>query len=336
MSQKIFRQRFSFIASIIFVVIFTLTFSLVSVFRPVDHKNSQQVEFEILPGQSLNQIATNLENHKLVRSALALELYLYSHNYHRRIQAGFFYLSPSQSTIEIGKSLTKAVTKQVRVVIPEGLRRQEIANLILDALEKAQINHNFNPEEFITKTATLEGKLFPDTYNLSAETSTEGMITKLTQQFSKVYTKLDLPVERQDQIITLASLIEREAGGDQEKPEIAGVITNRLDYQWPLQVDATVQFALANVSCRLRICDWWPQPLTKIDLNFNSEYNTYLQPGLPPSPICNPGEKSLEAAAFPQKTPNWFYLHDNDGQIHFAKTVEEHNKNVCLYLKKDC
>ena len=118
--------------------------------------------------------------------------------------------------------------------------------------------------------------------------------------------------------------------------EIAGVIENRLAAKWPLQIDATVQYALSTARCKKLDCDWWPKTLTKVDLQIKSPYNTYLNQGLPIKPISNPGEAAIKAAVAPAKTTAWFYLHDLKGQIHFAKTIEEHNKNICVYLQKDC
>ena len=119
-------------------------------------------------------------------------------------------------------------------------------------------------------------------------------------------------------------------------PEVAGVIENRLQASWPLQIDATVQYALSTARCKKTDCDWWPKSLSKTDLQYKSLYNTYLNQGLPPKPISNPGKDALAAAANPKTTSAWFYLHDSDGQIHFANTIEQHNQNVCTYLHKDC
>jgi UPF0755 protein len=328
------RPRRFIVPLLALIIIGLLPFT--SLFLPVDSKNSQKIEFQILPGQKIAEISTNLKKAHLIRSGFTLQVYLYTHNLNKKIQAGYFYLSPSQSTAEIGDSLTKAVSKRIRVTLPEGLRRQEIANLILDTLEGTKTPHHFNPDQFIEKTANLEGQLFPDTYDLSPEIDTDEMIKKLTDRYSNITSTLNLSPEDLHRVTILASLIEREAGSDTEKAEIAGILKNRLDNQWPLQIDATIQFALSNTRCRLRLCDWWPKTLTKNDLQIKSAYNTYLNPGLPPGAIGNPGQASLEAAVKPKDTKNWFYLHDLSGKIHTAITVEEHNRNVCQYLKKDC
>jgi UPF0755 protein len=318
------------------ILILTLFLPSLSLFLPTNNQNLEKIEFEVLPGQKIPEIAKNLKEKKLIRSELALQAYLYLNGLNKKVQAGYFYLSPSQSTGEIAESLTKAVAKRIRVTLPEGLRRQEIANLILDTLEETNTPHKFDPDIFINKTTDLEGQLFPDTYDLSPNITTDDLIKKLNDRYLEITNTLNLKPEELKQVTILASLIEREAGADSEKAEIAGILTNRLNNQWPLQVDATIQFARSNSRCYLRLCDWWPSPLTKTDLQINSPFNTYLHSGLPPSPIGNPGKASLEAAANPNKTKNWFYLHDLSGKIHYASTVEEHNQNICRYLKKDC
>jgi UPF0755 protein len=119
-------------------------------------------------------------------------------------------------------------------------------------------------------------------------------------------------------------------------PLVAGVIVKRLENDWPLQIDATVQYALASKNCKKIDCAWWSNNLTSENIKFPSPFNTYLNKGLPPTPISNPGKDALAAAANPQASSAWFYLHDLDGKIHFADSIEGHNKNICLYLKKDC
>ncbi len=304
--------------------------------QPADVKNKQRFEFEISPGEGLDQISARLYKSGLIRSKEAFKIYLLSSGISKKIQAGFFYLSPSQSVSNIANSLTKAQSRQIWVTILEGLRREEIANLILDTLEKEDFPHQFNPEQFIKLTTNLEGHLYPDTYAFPQEVDTQFVISKLTNRFNQIIKKLNISPQKLNQTIILASLLEREAAHDSERAEIAGILTNRLNNDWPLQIDATVQFSLASSNCRLRICNWWPKSLTKDDLALDSAYNTYKYPGLPKGPISNPGKASLEAAANPKQTNNWFYLHDSKGQIHYAKTAQEHNKNICTYLNKNC
>lgn len=316
------------------LIIFVMALGLYS--RPVNPENKGRVEFVITSGQSVDQIATALSKAGLIRSRTIFKLTIFRLNLAKKIQAGYFSLSPSQSTTQISESLTKASVRQVWVTIPEGLRREEVANLVLDKLSAAKFPHSFNPEEFIRLTVKLEGHLFPDTYALAPNVTTKEVIDKLTTQFDTVTSSLGILPEELNRIVTLASLIEREAGSDSERPEIAGIILKRIESKWPLQIDATVQYAVSSARCRIRICDWWPKSLTKADIGFASPYNTYKNVGLPPAPIGNPGKTSLSAAAKPNQTKNWFYLHDEKGLVHYSPTIEEHNRNICTYLKKDC
>lgn len=326
--------RYLVALSLITVIVFTMAFSLYG--KPINLSDTSRKEFIIAPGQTLDQIATNLSKAGLIRSRTVFKIIIFRYNLSKKIQAGYFSLSQSQSTADIAQNLTKASTRQVWVTIPEGLRREEIANLILDKLAVSKMPHHFDPEEFIRNTVKLEGHLFPDTYALAPNVTTREVIDKLTSQFTQVANSLNITSGELNRVVTLASLVEREAGSDSERPEIAGIITKRVENKWPLQVDATVQYAVSSTRCRIRICDWWPKSLTKTDLAFNSPYNTYKNPGLPPAPIDNPGKASLAAAVKPNQTKNWFYLHDANGQVHYATTIEEHNKNICTYLKKDC
>lgn len=304
--------------------------------QPINLGDKSRLEFVISPGQSVDQISANLSQAKLIRSRTAFKLIVFRYNLGPKLQAGYFYLSPAQGTKEIAFALTKAATKQIWITLPEGLRRQEIANLILDRLQAEKVKHNFDPEAFIRLTANLEGRLYPDTYAFNPDVTTEQVLDRLSSQFDAVIKRLFIEEKDLDRILILASIVEKEAGNDEERPEIAGILTNRLNDGWPLQADATVQFAVGSARCRLRICDWWPKELSKADLAIGSPYNTYTNPGLPPGPITSPGEASLKAALQPNTTSNWFYLHDAEGQVHYAVTAEEHNQNVCTFLKKDC
>lgn len=324
-----------------YIVSLVLTFGIIAVMvvslfgQPVSN-DTTKVEFLVTPGQNIDQIANALSQAKLIRSRVVFKLTVFRLNIAKKIQAGYFFLSPSQTAAEIAQSLTKASTKQAWVTIPEGLRREEIANLVIDKLVDTKTKHRFDPDDFIRQTAKLEGRLFPDTYALGENITTGEVIEKMTNRFDKITADIGISPEKLNEVVVLASLIEREAGEDGERPTVAGIMVKRIANNWPLQVDAAVQYALSSSRCRIRICDWWPKSLTPADLKINSPYNTYTNPGLPPGPIGNPGRTSLEAAAKPKESKFWFYLHDPDGNIHYAETIEDHNQNICIYLKKDC
>jgi len=139
-----------------------------------------------------------------------------------------------------------------------------------------------------------------------------------------------------NQIITMASIVERESRINTERPVVSGILWKRLETDgWLLQADATVQYAVASENCKLKIenCQWWPI-LTREELEIDSPYNSYKFSSLPPAPIASPGLASIKAAVFPEESSYWFYIHDPEGEIHYAATITEHNLNVRKYLGK--
>lgn len=300
--------------------------------QPVSRLDIPPVDFEVKSGSSVDKIANDLSGARLIRSRVAFKLTVIRLGIASRIQAGYFRLSPSMSTAELADALTRAYAKQVRVTIPEGLRVEEIAQIVTKAFEGTQ-NNNFNPSAFLSFALKNEGKLFPDTYDFAEGSTSEEVINRLVTKHEQVL--MDLKITDPKTII-IASLLEREAASSSEMPLVSGVIHNRLKIGMALQIDATVQYALGQIRCKKIDCDWWKQNLTREDLKINSPFNTYAHPGLPPSPISNPGRDALSAAINPAQTTAMYYLHDPSGKIHFADTLQQHNQNVCVYLKKDC
>ena len=133
-----------------------------------------------------------------------------------------------------------------------------------------------------------------------------------------------------EEVIILASIVEREGKTGQDRPVIAGVLLNRMQKGWPLETDATLQYALGYQS---KDKTWWKKTLTQDDKLIDSPYNTYMNPGFPPGPISNPGIQSINAVIYPKKTEYMYYLHDEKGNVHFAKSLEEHERNIETYLK---
>ena len=226
------------------------------------------------------------------------------------------------------------------MTIPEGLRKEEIAEKFINTLGKKEDVAATFRQEFLSETKSKEGFLFPETYLFPKDASASAVSAKLLATFDK---KVDSKMKEDakssgytlSQLITLASIIERETKTPQERPVVSGILFKRLANRWPLQVDAALQYAVASAKCRVQSaeCKWW-ESLTKDDLEVASPYNTYKYSGLPPAPIANPGLSSISAVIYPEESPYWFYLHDADGKIHYAKTIEEHNENIRIYLDK--
>ena len=320
------------------LLIFLLTsLSSVCIFlsRPVNKDSTKKIEFVIEPGESLDQIVYKLHEKELIRSSVIAKINILSKGISRKIQAGYFYFSQSQNLSEITNGLTHSSSKQIWITIPEGLRREEIANLIDEEFSNLGEENHFSPQEFIYLTKEEEGQLFPDTYAFDIKITTGEIVNILNQEFQSKTESIEFPTERDDLII-LASILERETQKVEEMPIIAGILIKRLNANWPLQIDATVQYALSSEECTQPDCEWWPSNLNWGDLQINSPYNTYRNQGLPPAPICNPGLQSLKAVINPEQSDYWFYLHGSDQIVHFAETLQEHQENICLYLDKDC
>lgn len=286
--------------------------------------SSAKINFVVPQGQSAGQIIQSLSSQNLIKSKTTTKIYLKLTGLDQKIIPGSYILSPGQNLPETVTALTSG-PKDIWVTFPEGWRREQMA---------ARLEKNitgFNSEEFITKTASLEGTLFPDTYLISPQASVDDVISMLTTNFA-AKTKLDFKLLEDRRILIIASIIERESRSDVERPVISGIFNNRLGAGWPLELDATVQYARDTVNCQKNKtqCKYW-QPL--LDTKLPSVFNTYLHVGLPPTPICNPGLSSIQAAKNPEKTSYWFYIHDTSGEVHYARTNAEHNLNIDKYLR---
>lgn len=298
-------------------------------FQPVS-TNKTFANFVVGKGETATQIASELQKEGLIRSSLVFRLYLKATGQGSRIQAGEFRLSPSLSVFEVVERLQSGPI-EIMVTIPEGLRREEVALKFAAALGKDQAFVN----EFLSLTQGLEGTLFPDTYLFPKDVTAKAIVAKLTSNFNTKTASLKNTGSGLNfqQGLILASLIERETITDEERPVVAGILMNRLNMGMPLQVDASVQYVVANIMCakKMESCKWWDPPLLG-DLEIKSPYNTYKNVGLPPAPIASPGLSSLKAAFNPSQNDYLFYIHDKNGQIHYSKTLEEQNANVSRFL----
>jgi UPF0755 protein len=280
--------------------------------------------FVIIKGASASQIGNKLASAGLIKNALAFKIYVQFTGQSGKLQSGEFRLSPSYSLFQNVSALFNGPI-ELWVTIPEGLRREEVAAKFTAALGKDTVFTG----EFLQASKGEEGYLFPDTYLFPTEASASAIVNKMTDIFT---TKTQGLVPKGSNLsfsgsVILASLIERETKTDAERPVVAGILLNRINAGMPLQVDASVQYTVGTSK------DWWPI-LTLADLKTDSRYNTYKYQGLPPAPIANPGLSSLKAAFAPTENDYWYYIHDSKGQIHYAKTLTEHNANIAKYLGK--
>jgi len=295
--------------------------------RPVSSlKPAPPKIFVIKNGENLTAVANRLHQEGLIKSSLAFKILVLTKGLAGHIQAGDFRLRPSLTIEEIAYILTHG-TLDVWLTFPEGWRREEFGRRLAANLE------DFNYQEFLDLTEKIEGFLFPDTYLIPKEASPSAVIEIFTKNFDKKFS-LDLEIAAKaegltkKQVIIFASIVEREARHDEDRLLVAGILLKRWRKGWPLQADATVQYAIAD----LKPGDWWPE-VTKKDLQIDSSYNTYKYYGLPPTPICNPGLASIKAVVNSEESDYWFYLADSFGTVHYAKTNEEHNENIEKYLR---
>jgi UPF0755 protein len=296
-------------------------------FSPVDPGSKEKKTFVIPKGRSISQIAEDLEKENLIRNAFHFKVMTYFSGTTKKIQAGSHQLSPSMSSSEIAEALTKGTNDQW-VTMVEGLRQEQIGELL--AAKGFAVDPKVWQETI--KTRKLEGKLFPDSYLFPAGADQETILKIIAKNYEKkVLTGLKEDISKSklslEEILTLASIVEREARSDEDRQIVAGILLKRWQNSWPLQVDATIQYAVATPK------DWWPKTLTKIHLSTKSPYNTYLYKDLPPGPICNPGLSSIKAVLNLKATPYWFYISAPDGTMHYAQTDEEHAANIQKYLK---
>lgn len=291
----------------------------------VDSTVSESEIFVVAPGESIRTVATKLKNQKLIKDQIGFFLLVKLTGRDQEIQAGDFRLSRSMTAEEILEGLTHG-TLDVWVTLLEGWRKEEIALKLTQDL-------SIRESDFLPYAK--EGYMFPDTYLFPKDASGSAIATILRSTFeSKITQDIKNGIEAQgltvDEGVILASIVEREGKTDVDRPMIAGILLNRLRDDWPLQVDATLQFALGYQANEK---SWWKKSLYAEDKLIESPYNTYKYAGLPPGPICNPGLAALQAVAFPQESSYRYYLHDTTGQVHYAQTLDEHNQNIRQFLQ---
>lgn len=291
---------------------------------PVNIKNNVSKTFVIKSGETLDTITNNLSNNKLIRDKIVFYLIVRTLGIEKNIQAGEFKLSPNMTAVEVASNLTHG-TSDTSITLIEGMRKEEMAEIISKALDIPSI-------ETIKKTS--EGYIFPDTYMVPKKSTfdTVNSIIKSNNKFIEGLKNTNKNSKlTKKEIIILASLVEREARLPATREKIAGIILKRYLADWPLQIDATVQYILGYQPNEK---SWWKKELTDADLKIDSPYNTYKHPGLPPEPICSPSLSSIEAVINANvNTPYWYYITDGNGVMHYAVTLEEHEANIAKYLK---
>ncbi len=305
-----------------------LFFYAVSLLNPVRPDDQTAVRFVIPKGQAISIIGERLQEEGLIQNALAFRGVVIAQDLAQEIQAGSFDISPGMSTQEIAIHLTTG-TEDTWITILEGWRVEEIA----ESLESQDLD-SFDAQEFIAIAEDSEGMLFPDTYLVPREMSTENIYSMLINTFERKVTQglaEEISSSQRDfnDVLIMASLVEREARDFEQMRTVAGILWNRIDIGMALQVDATLQYVTGYNSLQKT---WWAPP-TAAQKKEDSLFNTYMHPGLPPRPISNPSLDAITATLEPQVTNDLFYIHANNGKMYSAATLEEHNANINQYLR---
>lgn len=312
-----------FILVLVFaIVVLGLFFWWKNGLSAVNPTDKTQKIFVIQKGEGVREIANKLKREGLIKNPVAFFILIRKEDMDGKIQAGDFRLSPSMTAFEIAQTLTHG-TLDAWVTIPEGKRAEEIAEILKTSVPSYQSSWR---DELVKH----EGYLFPDTYLVPKDGDINLIISIMKNNFEKKFASITLNKTglSKEEIVIVASLIEREAKLDEDRSLVASVILNRLNIGMKLDIDATVQYVLGYQNSQK---NWWKKELTKDDLNINSAYNTYRNQGLPPAPISNPGLAVLRAVVNAPDTDYFYYISDRNGRNHYARTLEEHNKNIIKY-----
>jgi UPF0755 protein len=312
--------------------------------RPVDASGALEKVVQIPKGASTTQIAALLKEQGFIKSETAFRLYAALHDVQSALQAGGFLLKNSMHLSELVEVLTHGKGREFSITVPEGFTVREIDALIAQkglapsgAIEECVRTCDFSSfDDFLPgrsglapRGGRIEGYLFPDTYNVNpgdfvAKFFLERMLTtfrhKIVDDLAGDTAASKRPLH---DVMTMASLIEKETRTDDERAVVSGILWKRHDEGMGLGVDAAVRY----------IQDKPTGELTVADLNVDSPYNLRKFRGLPPGPIASAGLKSIIAAVHPKESPYWYYLHGSDGVIRYAETNAEHNSNKAIYLR---
>jgi len=301
---------------------------------------AQSTTFVVAKGDTAVAVAHRLAEAKVISRPIVFLLPLYEAGKEESLQAGTYRVSAAMRPADLSQVFQRAYGEQLVLRVIDGWRLAEIAaevqkhfpNVSGDAFTKAAVAGNYRYDFLVeVKAGTpLEGFLFPDTYFFSADATAEDLVGTLLDSFQRRAGGVVMAASQKRKvkpydIVTIASIVEREARDRKEAPTIASVYWNRVDRGMALDADPTIQYALGA----------WRE-LTLADLKVDSPYNTYRNPGLPPTPICAPGADALAGAADPATTEYLFFVAKNDGtgDHAFARTIEEHEANRVKYGNK--
>jgi UPF0755 protein len=332
------RLIFAVVAIVLALVAAVAVWLLLGAEQPYKGYGADEQFVEIPPGAGPGAIGRRLTEAGVVRDEASFRVALWRSGQARRLQAGEYRFERPMSAREVINKLARGEVFTRPVTFPEGLTVRQMSQIyerdgagraadFLRAAQNVELIRNIDPG-----ARDLEGYLFPNTYSLPRKASAADLVERMVTAFRDVLTP-EL-VERATarglsvrELVTLASLVEKETAKPEERPVVAAVYANRLKIGMGMQCDPTVIYALERAGR-------YTGNLTREDLKFDSPYNTYRYAGLPPGPIASPGRASLEAAANPSDVPYIYFVSRNDGSHVFSTTLEEHNRNVFEYQIK--
>jgi len=302
-------KLFKLIALILFLAILLVGGLFINNLGPVDPNATEKREFVVTAGQSTAEIAKQLQDQGLIKNSFSF--FVYMKLVSAKLLPGTYEVSASQSASQIGWAIGSGKYKTERLTIIEGWRVSQIAEYLIEEKKMK------NVADFLEKAQPYEGYLFPDTYEVRADITSAALIKLMRDNFEQKTAKLALTPET----VILASIVERESRGNSDRAPVAGVYSNRIKRGMRLEADPTVQYAKGS----------WGIITVDDYRSVESPYNTYLNDGWPPGPICNPGLASLQAAANPASHDYLFFFHAK-GETHFSKTLAEHRAKVGQYF----
>ena len=287
----------------------------------------------VAKGQRAGQVLEVLSREGVVRSRISLKLAYSLYGRPRGLRAGTYRFDKPLSPLQVIGMLNRGEVIYIKVTVPEGLRLDEVAHLLSEAglgQEEAFRRAMGRPDairDLDPKAKDMEGYLFPETYLLDPTLSEAAVVQAMAKGFRTWWLSQNRPLaagQSVREVVTLASLVEKETAAPPERPLIAGVFENRLRLGMPLQTDPTIVYAQS-------VAGAYRGFLTRMDWGYDSPYNTYLHPGLPPGPICSPGKASLDAALAPTPSDYLYFVSKNNGTHAFSRTLEDHNRAVAAH-----
>jgi len=305
------------------------------IFQPID-KNGKDIAFEILTGERGVTIAQRLEDEGIIKNAYAFFAYNIALDRYHAIKSGRYLLSPSMTIAEISDVITRGQSlPEIVITFPEGLNLKQwqeklseyFSGIDLFSYRAEQFQDEFDFLKDVPSEATLEGYLYPDTYYLSYQMNSDEIVKRFLSNFNvrldNFIKEVDTQGLKMHEVVTIASLLEKEVKESKDRQLVAGLINKRLKIGMPLQIDATITYLTDQADLKA----------SRLETEIDSPYNTYLYKGLPIGPICNPGYDSIEAVLNPLSSDYLYYLSTPDGEIIFSRNLTEHNQAKAKYLK---